>query len=95
MVLKKFDISEQLPSGSRFPNKRSVVTTTPYLELTRSPLESGNDVLAPNFGKSCVKDNKVRKGRNPAFGRDITLPTGRVATFKRSGKLREKVDQKR
>jgi integration host factor subunit alpha len=43
------------------------------LELIKSSLESGNDVLVSGFGKFCVKEKNERKGRNPATGEDAIL----------------------
>jgi integration host factor subunit alpha len=43
------------------------------LELMKSSLESGDDVLISGFGKFCVKEKKERKGRNPATGDDMML----------------------
>ena len=90
MALKKFDIVEQLQSELGVPKKQSVEITESLLELIKSSLESGDDVLVSGFGKFCVKDKKERKGRNPATGDDLMLEPRRVVTFKCSGKLRDK-----
>ena len=92
MALKKFDIVEQLQSELGFPKKQSVEITESLLELIKSSLESGDDVLVSGFGKFCVKDKKERKGRNPATGDDLMLEPRRVVTFKCSGKLRDKIN---
>ena len=63
------------------------------LELIKSRLESGEDVLISGFGKFCVKEKGERKGRNPATGEDLMLPPRRVVTFKCSGKLRDKINR--
>jgi integration host factor subunit alpha len=64
------------------------------IEIVKSSLASGEDVLVSGFGKFCVKDKSERKGRNPATGEDAILPARRVVTFKCSGKLRDKVNGK-
>jgi len=66
--------------------------TETLLEIIKSTLKAGDDVLVSGFGKFCVKDKKERKGRNPATGKDVILPARRVVTFKCSGKLRGKVN---
>ncbi|MDO3651404.1 HU family DNA-binding protein, partial [Nocardia mangyaensis] len=57
-------------------------------------LEDGEDVLISGFGKFCVKEKKVRKGRNPSTGEVMMLDKRRVVTFKCSGKLKKKINGK-
>jgi len=75
-----------------FPRNRSVEITESLLELIKTSLAYGDDVLVSGFGKFCVKEKNERKGRNPATGEDAILPARRVVTFKCSGKLRKKVN---
>jgi integration host factor subunit alpha len=77
-----------------FPKNQSVEIVESLLELMKSTLESGEDVLVSGFGKFCVNDKKERKGRNPATGEDAILRARRVVTFKCSGKLRDRVNGK-
>ena len=92
MALTKHDIVEQIQAGLGFPKNRSVEITESLLEIIKSSLESGDDVLVSGFGKFCVKDKAERKGRNPATGEDAILSARRVVTFKCSSKLRDKVN---
>jgi integration host factor subunit alpha len=94
MALTKHNIVEQIQAGLGFPNNQSVDITESLLELIKSSLASGDDVLVSGFGKFCVKEKAERKGRNPATGEDTILPARRVVTFKCSGKLRERVNGK-
>ena len=92
MALTKLGIVEQLQSELGFPKKESVDTVESLLEIIKSTLVSGEDVLVSGFGKFCVKGKKERKGRNPATGEDAILPARRVVTFKCSRTLRSKVN---
>ena len=94
MALTKHDIVEQIQAGLGFPKNQSVEITESLLEIVKSTLASGDDVLVSGFGKFCVKEKAERKGRNPATGEDAILPARRVVTFKCSGKLRKKVNGK-
>ena len=94
MALTKNVIVEQIQTGLGFPKNKSVEITESLLELIKSSLASGDDVLVSGFGKFCVKEKRERKGRNPATGEDAILPARRVVTFKCSGKLRDKVNGK-
>ncbi|MBC2710312.1 MAG: integration host factor subunit alpha [Desulfosarcina sp.] len=62
------------------------------LEIIKSSLSAGENVLVSGFGKFCVKEKKKRKGRNPATGDEMMLDDRRVVTFKCSGKLRDKIN---
>ncbi len=92
MALTKHAIAEQIQAGLGFPKNKSVEITDTLLEIIKSTLESGEDVLVSGFGKFCVNDKKERKGRNPATGEDMMLRPRRVVTFKLSAKLRGKVN---
>ena len=94
MALTKHRIAEQIQSELGFPKNQSVEITETLLEIIKSTLESGDDVLVSGFGKFCVKAKKARKGRNPATGEDAILPARRVVTFKCSGTLRGKINGK-
>jgi integration host factor subunit alpha len=92
MALTKKDIIDQVQEQLGFPKNQSIDITESFLELIKSSLEAGDDVLVSGFGKFCVKDKAERKGRNPATGDDAVLPARRVVTFKCSRKLRDKVN---
>ena len=94
MALTKNDIAERINIDLRLPKKQAIETVESLLELIKSRLASGDDVLVSGFGKFCVKDKQARKGRNPATGEDAILPARRVVTFKCSGLLRERVNGK-
>jgi len=93
MTLTKRDIVDQITDELGYPLAQSTDLTETLLEIIKSTLESGDDVLVSGFGKFCVKDKKERKGRNPATGEDAILAARRVVTFKCSGKLRNKINR--
>jgi integration host factor subunit alpha len=64
------------------------------LELIKSSLVSGDDVLISGFGKFNVRQKTARRGRNPATGDDLALGPRRVVTFKCSALLKEKINGK-
>ncbi len=91
-TLTKAQIIEDIAEANGFTRIKSVETTEIMLELIKSTLASGEDVLVSGFGKFCVKKKSERRGRNPATGKDMMLPPRRVVTFQCSGKLREKIN---
>jgi integration host factor subunit alpha len=94
MALTKHDIAERIRNKIDFQKNQSMELTENLIEIIKSSLESGDDLLISGFGKFCVKEKAERKGRNPATGDDAVLPARRVVTFKCSGKLREKINGK-
>ncbi len=93
MALTKKDIVEQIRAQLDFPKNKSLETAEFLLELIKTNLEVGDDLLVSGFGKFCVKEKKKRKGANPDTGNDLMLKPRRVVTFKCSGQLRNKVNR--
>ena len=91
MALTKNDIVTSVHELG-FTKKKSVEVIENLLEIIKSTLEKGEDVLISGFGKFCVKHKKQRRGRNPATGDDLILKERKVVTFKCSGKLRDKIN---
>lgn len=55
-------------------------------------LRDGEKVRIAGLGTFSVKERKERKGRNPHTGEEITISARKVAFFKPSKELKEKVD---
>jgi integration host factor subunit alpha len=94
MAMTKNDIVERLWGQLDCARKDAIEITESIIEIIKSTLETGEDVLVSGFGKFCVKEKTERRGRNPATGEDKILAARRVVTFKCSAKLREKVNGK-
>jgi len=93
MALTKHVLIEKLKTELGFPRNQSVEIVESLLEIIKSTLESGKDVLVSGFGKFCVRDKRERKGRNPATGEDLMLKPRSIVTFKCSGTLRGKINR--
>ncbi len=91
MTLTKANIIKAVQAKNGSSLKESTETVETILEIIKSTLASGDDVLISGFGKFCVKEKRERKGRNPATGEDMVLSPRRVVTFRCSGKLRERI----
>jgi integration host factor subunit alpha len=91
MALTKSDIVARVHELG-FTKKKSVDIVESLLEIMKSTLEQGDDILISGFGKFCVKNKNKRRGRNPATGSDLILRERKVVTFKCSGKLRHKIN---
>jgi len=92
MTLTKREMVEIIAEANGFTLKKATETVEILLELIKSTLTAGEDVLITGFGKFCVKEKRQRRGRNPATGEDMMLPARRVVTFKCSGRLRDRMN---
>lgn len=93
MTLTKRDIAEQVAKAG-FTKKKSMRMLEKLLDIIKTTLENGEDVLVSGFGKFCVKDRSKRRGRNPHTGNDLLLGERRVVTFECSAVLRYKINAK-
>jgi integration host factor subunit alpha len=94
MALTKTAIVDLITDDLSLSRKKTAEAVESLLEIIKSALESGDDVLMSGFGKFCLRDKKARRGRNPATGEDKLLRARRVVTFKCSGKLRKRLNGK-
>ena len=92
MALTKIEIVEVIRQKTFLSPHEARNAVETLLEIMKSTLASGEDVMVSGLGKFCVKDKAARKGRNPAKQEAMTLPPRRVVTFRCSGKLRNKVN---
>ena len=93
MTLTKEAIAEaiQQSTGADFTQASRLVDAT--LEIIKTTLAGGEDVLISRFGKFRVREKKARKGRNPATGGLMMLKQRKVVTFRCSDKLKDKLSQ--
>jgi integration host factor subunit alpha len=94
-TLTKAHIVSAVTNQNGYTQKKSIETVEILLELIKSTLESGENVLISGFGKFCVKQKAQRKGRNPATGSDMMLAQRTVVTFQCSGILKKKLNTKK
>lgn len=94
MTLRKSDIKKKIQAELNSLKKNPFDVTEALIEVIKSTLASGDDLLVSGFGKFCVKDKKERKGRNPATNQTMMLKPRRVVTFKCATTLRDKLNGK-
>jgi len=92
MTLTKANIIDAIAEANGFSRNKASETVETLLEIIKSTLASGEDVMITSFGKFCVNQKNERRGRNPATGDAIMLEPRKVVTFKCSGKLRDKIN---
>ncbi len=94
MTLTKDHIINTIHDQLDLTKNRSAQLVESILEIMKTTLENGEDMLISGFGKFCVKDKRERRGRNPQTGEDLKLGSRRVVIFKCSKVLREKINGK-
>ena len=94
MILTKERIIESIYNNCGYSKDKSIKLVESLVEIVKSTLESGEDVLLSGFGKFCVKEKNERRGRNPQTGDHLMLRTRRVVTFQCSAVLKDKINEK-
>lgn len=94
MALTKESLVNEIHRRIGFSKGKSRQALETLLEIIKSTLDSGGDVLISGFGKFMVKEKDARKGRNPQTKEELILRARRVVVFKTSGVLRSKINSK-
>jgi integration host factor subunit alpha len=92
MTLTKEHLINCLAEENGYSRFQAAELIETLIEIIKSRLSSGEDVLVSGFGKFCVRQKRERRGRNPATGESMVLAPRRVVTFKWSGRLRDKIN---
>ena len=93
MALTKLEIIERVSEGLNLSGSEAKDTVEEMLEIIKSTLAAGEDIMISGFGKFQVNEKNSRKGRNPATGNEMILDGRKVVTFKCSGKLRDQINK--
>jgi integration host factor subunit alpha len=93
VALTKEQIINRVCDETDMPRGTSRRLVENTLEIIKSTLESGEDMLVSGFGKFVVKQKAPRRGRNPQTNDDIILPARKVVVFRTSGVLRTRINE--
>lgn len=91
--MTKADLVSVITDKIGFTNNDSYKLVELIFETIKSTLEEGERVKISGFGTWTVKDKKTRKGRNPQTGRELMLDSRRVAVFKASAVLKDRINR--
>ena len=92
MAVTKITIIEKISEKNNLSPSEAKDALETLLEIMKSTLASGEDIMISGFGKFQVNEKSPRKGRNPATGGTMVLNKRRIVTFKCAGVLRDKVN---
>ena len=94
MSLTKRKLTECLYDRCGFRMRAAADVVEAVFETMKATLEAGEDVMISGFGKFEVREQTMRRGRNPQTGEKLTLDERRVVTFKPSGVLKGKLNER-
>lgn len=93
VALTKRDLIDQVAQSAGIPKMVATKAVEAALELIKSSLVNGDDVLISGFGKFVAKHKEARLGRYPQPGNPLMLRPRTVINFHSSGVLRELVNR--
>ena len=80
LKLTKANLIEIITEKNGYTKKQTSDIFEALLEITKSTLASGEDILISGFGKFCVKDKAERMGRKSATDDSLPLADTRLVT---------------
>jgi len=92
MTPTKADIAQGIADDWGFMKGEALDLVEKLLEIIKSKLIAGEDVMISSFGKWTVKSKRARRGRNPQTGELIVLDARRVVTWSYSPVLKAAVN---
>lgn len=92
MAITKVTIIEKILEKNNLSAAEAKDAIESLIEIMKSTLASGEDIMISGFGKFQVNEKRSRKGRNPATGENMVLDKRRIVTFKLAGGLRNRVN---
>ena len=92
MTLRKADITKSIHDQIGFPKNRSSDIFESFLEIIKQSLENGEAVKISGFGKFYLIEKNARRGRNPHTSESLMIASRKIASFKASKRLRDKVN---
>ncbi|MGI9558658.1 MAG: integration host factor subunit alpha [Thermodesulfobacteriota bacterium] len=94
MAVTKKDLAFSIHEKLGFSQRESADIVDYFFDTVKTALQKGNSVKLPHFGSLYVKERKPRKGRNPATGEEVGIPSRNEVVFKPSRILRTRVNSK-
>jgi integration host factor subunit alpha len=92
MALTKADIAQKIADDCGFMKGEAAEIVEKLLDIIKTRLISGEDVLISGFGKWSVKSKERRRGRNPQTGEELVIDARKVITWHYSPVLKEAVN---
>lgn len=88
MTLTKAELALKIGENCGFMRQEAAEIIEKLLEIMKSSLVAGDDVMISGFGKWSVKQKHARRGRNPQTGEPLMLEARKVVTWSYSPVLK-------
>ncbi|MDR2591867.1 MAG: integration host factor subunit beta [Chitinispirillales bacterium] len=92
MNTTKHDLVAAVARGTGLTQSEIKIVVEEFLEAIAEELERGRTIEFRGFGTFSVKERKARPARNPRTGEIVPLDRRKVAVFRYSGDLRERIE---
>jgi len=89
--MNKQDFVSAIASETGFSKKDSEKALEAVTGIITNALKKGDKIQLVGFGTFEVRDRAARTGRNPATGKDISIPATKVPAFKAGKALKDAV----
>jgi integration host factor subunit alpha len=93
MTLTKAHLAQRVAENCGFLKGEATEIVEKVLNMIKSRLTVGEDVMISGFGKWSVRQKRARHGRNPQTGHSIVLDARRVITWHYSPVLKAAVNK--
>jgi integration host factor subunit alpha len=93
VTLTKADLAQKIANDCGFMKGEAAELLDKLLDIIKTRLIAGEDVMISGFGKWTVKSKHARRGRNPQTGEELILDARKVITWKYSPVLKTGVNQ--
>ena len=93
MTLTKSRLISNVSEDTGLTRKKTAESLDILLAIIKETLASGETFRMAGFGKFCFQERRARLWRNPATGKLMKLPPGRIVRFKSFKKLKVELNQ--
>jgi len=91
--MSKSELIAAIAEKAKISKEEADVALSATFDVITDTMINGGKVAIPKFGNFQAKIRAERKGRNPATGKEMTIPKTVVANFKAATQLKEKLNQ--
>lgn len=92
-TITRADLTEAVYRTVGVSRNESAAFVERVLEELADTLERGDQVKISSFGTFSVRSKTMRMGRNPKTGEEVPILPRRVATFRASHVLKDRINQ--
>ena len=89
--MNKTDLIAAIADNAELTKKDAEKALNAFVASVEGALKKGDKVQLVGFGSFEVRARAARKGRNPATGKEISIPASKVPVFKAGKALKDAI----